>query len=202
MTEQNRSLREDIAFIRQMAEAGRDRPMLGGQILAAAGLIFGIASLAVWIMLAVLRLPWSSVNIPWAISFVVWMVTLFVMLRRVRAEGSGPQETSGAAWAGVGYAIFAIAVSFGVIGWRLNMPDVMWAAPSVLIALYGAAWSVAATAFRKRWMHLMAIASFVLAPVNAWFAGDTVIYLVYAISLFGLLTAPGFYLIHQVRRAA
>lgn len=202
MSEQNQSLREDIAFIRQMAEAGRDRPMLGGQILVAAGLVWGAASFSVWCMTSVLRMSAGSANIAWAIGFVVWMVTLFVMVRRVRAQVSGPQETSGAAWAGVGYAIFAIAVSLGVIGWRLNLPSVLWAIPSVLLALYGAAWSVAATAFRKPWMHVMAIASFVMAPVNGWFAGDPAIWLIYAISLVGLLTAPGLYLIREARRAA
>jgi hypothetical protein len=202
MSDQNQTLREDIAFVRQLAEAGRDRPMLGGQILVAAGLIFGIASFAVWIMMAVLEMSASSVNAPWAVSFVVWMITLFVMLRGLRAQGTGAQETSGAAWAGVGYAIFAIAVSFGVVAYRLNLPHIMWAFPSVLMALYGAAWAVAAAAFRKGWMNGMAIASFVMAPVNGWFAGDPTIYLVYAFSLFALLIAPGLYLIQQARRAA
>ena len=202
MTEQNQSLREDIAFVRQLAEAGRDRPMLGGQILAAAGVVWGMASFSVWYMTSVLRMGPGSANVVWAISFAVWMVTLFVMVRRIRTQCGGPQETSGAAWAGVGYAIFAIAISLGVIAWRLNLPNILWAFPSVLLALYGAAWSVAATAFRKPWMHMMAIASFVMAPVNGWFAGDPVIWLVYAISLVGLLTAPGVYLISEARRAA
>jgi hypothetical protein len=202
MTEQNQSLREDIAFVRQMAEAGRDKPMVGGQILAACGLIFGAASLAVWVMAEVLRMPTSNAMLSWLVSGVVWVVVLIPMIRRTRRETGGLQGTVGAAWAGVGYAVFAMFVSLIVIGQRLEVPYLMVAFPSVLMALYGAAWSVAATAFRKRWMHLVAIASFVMAPVNGWFAGSMTIYLVYAISLFGLLTAPGLYLIRQARRGA
>lgn len=202
MTEQNQSLREDIAFVRQLAEAGRDRPMLGGQILAMCGVVFGSASLAVWYMSAVLGMPSSTAMIPWLVAFVVWLALLIPMVRRARRGENGLQETVGAAWAGVGYAIFAIAVSLILIGQRLGVPHLMAAFPSVLMALYGAAWSVAATAFRKRWMHVVAIASFVMAPVNGWFATSMTIYLVYAISLFALLTVPGLHLIRQARKAA
>lgn len=202
MTDQNQSLREDIAFVRQMADAGRSRPMLGGQILVACGAIFGVASLAVWYMGAILGMPASKAALAWAVAFVVWLVVFIPMVRRTRSGAPSSHETAGAAWSGVGFAIFTIAISFFVIGYKLDLPNLMMAFPSVLMALYGAAWSVAATAFRQRWMHIVAIASFVMAPVNGWFADGPTIYLVYAVSLFALLVAPGAYLARQASRAA
>lgn len=202
MTDHNQSLREVIAFVRQMADAGRNRPMLGGQILVACGLIFSVASFAVWYMLAVLKMGATHSAIPWAVAFLVWLAVFIPMVRRTRSEAPNAQETAGAAWSGVGYAIFTIAISFFVIGYQLNLPNLMVAFPSVLMALYGAAWSVAATAFRKRWMHIVAIASFIMAPVNGWFVAGPTIYLVYGFSLLALLAAPGLYLVQQARRAA
>lgn len=202
MSDHNQTIRDDIAFVRQLAEAGRDRPMLGGQILVVCGLIYGVASIVVWYMLAVLQRPAGETWLPWGVSSVIWLAALIPMVRRTRRDGVGAQEIAGQAWASVGYAIFAIAISLVVVGERLNIPLIMAMFPSVLMALYGAAWSVAATAFRKRWMHLVAIASFVMAPVNGWFATSEAIYLVYAISLFGLLTVPGAYVVSQARRAA
>lgn len=202
MADQNQTLRDDIAFVRELAEAGRDRPMLGGQILVVCGLIYGVASFAVWVMIAVMNRPAGESWIPWAISSALWLMVLIPMVRRTRRRSAGPQEIAGQAWASVGYAIFAIAVSLVVVGERLHIPLIMAMFPSVLMALYGAAWSVAATAFRKRWMHAVAIASFVMAPVNGWFATSPAIYLVYAVSLIGLLTLPGLYVVRQARQAA
>lgn len=202
MTDQNQSLREDIAFVRQMAEAGQNRPMLGGQILVVCGAIYGLASLVVWYMLAVMGRPAGESWIPWAVSSILWLMALIPMVRSTRRDGAGPQQIAGQAWASVGYAIFAIALSLVVVSERLHIPLIMGIFPSVLMALYGAAWSIAATAFQKRWMHLVAIASFVMAPVNGWFANSPTIYLVYAFSLLGLLTVPGLYVVRQSRAAA
>ena len=41
MTDQNQAIRDDIAFMRALAEEGRQTPLLGGSVLVAVGLIFG-----------------------------------------------------------------------------------------------------------------------------------------------------------------
>ena len=48
MSDQANGLREDVAFLRSMAEQGRRGPLLGGIFLAAAGLIYGAASFMDW----------------------------------------------------------------------------------------------------------------------------------------------------------
>jgi len=44
------SVRDDIAFMRALAEEGRSTPLLGGAIMLTAGLVFGGASLAHFII--------------------------------------------------------------------------------------------------------------------------------------------------------
>src|SRR5206468_3183050 len=43
------SIDDNIAFMRALAEEGRNAPFVGGPIMLAAGLCFGSASLAVWL---------------------------------------------------------------------------------------------------------------------------------------------------------
>lgn len=201
MTDQNQSLREDIAFLRAMAEAGRDRPMVGGSILLAAGLIFGAASLIVWWFAAVQGVRGWMYNAVWGSAFVLYMAVLFWLLRTLPKAAGNLQAATGVAWSAVGWAIFVIGFSLGLMSWRLHMPNLLLAFPSVLLALYGAAWMVGGILLRTPWMRGVAFAAFVMALVNAWFAGGQVVWLIYGLSLLALLAAPGFVLMRQSRKA-
>ena len=46
--DQTQSLHDDIAYMRAMAQEGRNAPLLSGPIMVAAGIIFGTASLVQW----------------------------------------------------------------------------------------------------------------------------------------------------------
>lgn len=201
MTDQNQSLRDDIAFLRDMAESGRDRPMIGGSILLAAGLIFGVASLTVWAF-AVRGVDdgWMY-NAVWGASFVLYMAVLFWLLRTLPKSAGALQAATGVAWSAIGAATFFIGLSLGLMAWRLDMPSLILAFPSVLLALYGACWMVGAILLRTSWMRLVAGSAFAMAIVNAWFADGHAIWLIYGLSLLALLAAPGFVLMRQGRKA-
>jgi prepilin-type processing-associated H-X9-DG protein len=200
MTDQNQSLRDDIAFLRGMAESGRDRPMIGGSILLAAGLIFGLASLTVWVF-AVRGVGGWMYNAVWGASFVLYMAVLFWLLRTLPKSAGALQAATGVAWSAIGAATFFIGLSLGLMAWRLDMPNLMLVFPSVLLALYGACWMVGAILLRTSWMRLVAAAAFAMAIVNAWFADGHAIWLIYGVSLLALLAAPGFVLMRQGRKA-
>lgn len=200
MTDQNQSLRDDIAFLRGMAESGRDRPMIGGSILLAAGLIFGVASLAVWALAERGAGGWMY-NAVWGTSFVLYMAVLFWLLRTLPKSAGALQAATGVAWSAIGAATFFIGLSLGLMAWRLDTPNLMLAFPSVLLALYGACWMVGAILLRTSWMRLVAAAAFAMAVVNAWFADGHAIWLIYGVSLLALLAAPGFVLMRQGRKA-
>src|SRR6266851_4853118 len=50
MSDHADSLRNDISFMRNMAEQGRHGPILGGAFLAAAGLTYGAAAVLQWLV--------------------------------------------------------------------------------------------------------------------------------------------------------
>ena len=200
--EQMQSVKDDIAFMRALAAEGQRTPMLGGAIMAAAGVIFALASVAFWALTqGILRLDpnWGSMII-WMGALAIFLIVLTIINLRIgkKPGASSPtNKATGAAWTGVGISIFAMGVSYGFAGWKLQSEDVMVTFPSVIFALYGAGWAVASAMTGKKWLWYVALGSWAVAPVLAYFAGDAAQYLAYAAALLLLMALPGAILLRQ-----
>ncbi len=202
MTDDLHALRADIAFLRGLAEDGREAPARqGGAFLAAAGGIFGAACVVHWLFQTG-WLPTSAALGEW-IYALVWLAAsaLFIvargLLRRRLGVQSGSGRASAAAWAGVGWTIFALAGSIAILSWRLHTPLPTLMFPSIILALYGLAWMVAAVASGRRWMWWVSIAAYQSAIVIAWFAPTTAAMLLLAAALVGLALLPGLALMRR-----
>lgn len=199
--DQIKSLRDDIAYMKAMAEEGSRGPLLGGAILVAAGLIFGAGAVAHWaIDTGVLDLPPVAFSYLWIGAGLVFLAVLFTLSRRLggRPGAMSPaNRAAGTAWMGVGLAIFALGISIAVISIKLRdpLPTVMF--PPMIFALYGAGWAVSAAMSGQRWMWWVAIGGWAAAPLIAWFTGEPVQYLIYAAGLLLLTTLPGLVMMRQ-----
>jgi len=201
MTDQD-AIRDDIAFMRGLAEAGRDGPMRGGAILLAAGSIFGIASLAVyWLSVIQGASGWMYWAV-WGVAGIIFLGAFVPLVRGVPRTGSTRQIVAGMAWTGMGWASSAIWFSLMVMSLRTRDSHVMLALLPVYMSLYGGAWFVAALAWRKAWMWLTAFAACAAALTGAWFAADgPIVWLIYGVSLMAVLALPGLHLMRQSRAA-
>jgi hypothetical protein len=201
MTEPN-AIRDDIAFMRALAEEGRSGPLVGGSILAASGLSLGTASLVVWA-----DLTWRLFPNGWAIA-AIWMVSLAVFLTCLFGSkvmkiptGSAPKAI-GIAWSAAGWSIFFVGLSLVVMAVHGKDAYVTNAFMPFILAIYGSAWFLAAALTQPRWLCVAAFAAIGMALVTAWFAADgAVLYLVYALSLYVLTAAPRLVLARQARQA-
>ncbi|HZZ67174.1 MAG TPA: hypothetical protein VFE18_03280 [Phenylobacterium sp.] len=201
MTDQD-ALRDDIAFMRSLAEEGRNGPLLGGAIMMAGGLLFGLASLVLYLGLASGMSIDSRIELVWPISGVLFFVALFILLRRMpRAKGALARGV-GVGWSAAGWTMFTLVVALCVMAVRLDDTKLTAVFPPAILALYGCSWFIAAGAARRSWLTSVTVGSFVMAVVTAWFALQPIDYLIYAISLFVLVAAPGFVLTRQARKAA
>ncbi|THD82596.1 MAG: hypothetical protein E7812_01760 [Phenylobacterium sp.] len=203
MTDHNHALRDDIAFMKSLAEAGREGPISGGSILVAAGLIFAAASLASTLVLTNSTIT-SGLVFPaiWFGATAVFLVCLWLIKRTQPAKG-GATRAAGVTWVGAGWAIFSLVVSLMIIGARANAWWIMAALGPIVLSIYGGCWMVGATITRERWLYPFAFGSFALAGVLAWFATQPqIMFLVYAVSLVGLLALPGHILMRKARKAA
>ncbi|MDO1558982.1 hypothetical protein Q0812_06020 [Brevundimonas sp. 2R-24] len=199
--DQIKSIGDDIAYMKAMAEEGSRGPLLGGSILVAAGLIFGPASLVHWAVQAdILAIGMANVTWIWMAALVAFVVALAVLSRRVgRMPGamSPANRASGTAWMAVGLSIFFLALSLAAMSYRIEsaLPALIF--PSLIVGLYGAGWAVSAAMSGQKWLWAPAYGGWLAAPVLAWFTGEPAQYLVYAGVLMLLTIAPGLVLMRQ-----
>jgi hypothetical protein len=74
--------------------------------------------------------------------------------------------------------------------------------PSMILALYGAAWMVAAAVSRARWAAVASAGSYAAALGSAWLCTTNAAYLWYAAALFLLLALPGAVMMRGARAGA
>lgn len=202
MTEEKiQNLKDDIAFMRALAQEGTSAPLLGGSILIAAGGVFGVAGIIHWAVLTgLINAPMMSLGVIWPIALFVFL-GLLVWLRRGAGARPGAQSpgnrAAGSAWSAMGWTIFVISLSIGLLAWRTRSDIPVLIFPPLILALYGMGWSVAAAMARKRWLWATAVGSYAAALLVAWMAVDPVVYLVYAAAMLLLMALPGYILMRQ-----
>ncbi len=199
--DQIKSLKDDISYMKTLADEGASGPLLGGSILVAAGLVFGIASLGEWANSAgIIALSGIQHLYLWGTAGVVFAIALIVLIRRQKGRPgvmSPANRAFGTAWMGVGLSIFAMAVALSLLGYKTQAELPALVFPSLIFALYGAGWAVSAAMSGQKWLWWPAYGSWLMAPVLAWFVGDASMYLIYAIGLFGLALLPGIVLMRR-----
>jgi hypothetical protein len=204
MSDQAQDIREDISFMRSLAEEGRRGPILGGAFLAAAGLIYGAAAFVQWAV-ETSRLGLSGVSISqiWIGASIVFALVWFALFFRLRQGGQRPganQYAFGMAWAGCGAGIVVLIAAIAITAARLHQPEIQTANGLVAFAFYGTAWMVSGAMARQKWMFLAAAAAFAMTLLVALLSNTTAQLLVFGAGLMLSLTLPGLQLMRQAAR--
>lgn len=196
-----RSMKDEIAYIKALAEEGRRTPLIGGSILIAAGLIFGSASVIHWLIeIGALALSPVAYAVVWVGAMATFFACLFVLIGRSKGRpgaASLVNQAVGAAWMGVGLLIFVMSLSIAVISWRVQSPILTFIFPSMIFAAYGSGWAVSATMSKARWQWWLAIGAWAAAPAIAALTGTDWIWLAYGAGLFAFALVPGVLLVRQ-----
>jgi hypothetical protein len=191
-----RSAREDIAFMRSLAEEGASAPLFGGSFLIFAGLIYGAASLATWLVL-ILAPPEIARLTPWiwggalAVHMLTGTILGFVLRRRRTRSIDRSNRVFLSVWNGVGVAILSSIASFSLTAWLAHQPVVFIVYPSVVLLLYGMGWTATAAASKERWTWAIAGLSFLFAIASGALAGNVNLPLLFVPILLILLVLPG-----------
>jgi hypothetical protein len=199
--DQLKSVHDDIAYMRSLAQEGRNTPLLCGSVLVAAALIFGSATLGQWAIAAgVLQLsPWAPLWL-WVGAGVLFTAVLMVLVRRmdIKPGAQSPANRAvGAAWSAVGFGIFAMWVALMAIGATSGDWAVMRVMPLVVFTAYGAAWMVAGTMVGIGWMKGVALIAYAGAVLLGVFADSAWGYLVFAGLMVFVALLPGLALMRQ-----
>lgn len=206
MTHDTDNTAADIAWMRRLAEEAGEAPMQGASLLMLGGLLYGLASLFHWaVVAAVLPIAENNLWIGWVAATVAYWVVLAVVIPRLRRGGAvstTANRASGMAWSGMGWGIFALFLAMSVLGWRMgeaSLEPMFALIPSIIMVFYGVGWAVSASMHKSRTMWILSLASFAAAPLMALFAGQAAQYLAYAAALFLLMALPGGLLMRAAR---
>lgn len=199
--DQVQSVHDDIAYMKALAQEGRRAPLLGGSILIAAGLVFGLASIAAYgIDSGILSVSPVAYAFLWGGAGLIFFAVLMLQVRRTTGRpgaNSVVNRAGGAGWMGVGLAIFVMALAMTVVSWKTGSDVSFMLFPSLIFALYGSGWAVSATMSDQKWQWTLAISCWIAAPLIAFLTGSPLMWLAYAAGLFLFALLPGVLLVRQ-----
>ena len=183
----------DLAFLRGLAEAGRDAPFGGGDYLIAGGGWFALASLVVWLgSQGLFGLSLPSAHLAFVIGGLGFAATLTYLVRRDRGQvETATNRALGVAWTAIGWSIFAFVIGVALMAYR-GQPVALATISLFVVSVYGIGWMLAAAVTRQGWMSATAFFTFLTVPVLGALVGTGQDYLAYAIALVLIAVVPGF----------
>jgi hypothetical protein len=204
MTDSMRAAREDLAFLKAVAEDRGPLPGPFGWNLFAAGLVVGVNLIAFWAVTAarggspsLLNSLWS-----WGPGTVVYLPLSVMLYLRGRHVPLGPSaRVFGAAWAAM--LAMTLTILIGVVMARIatGKPfEEVW--PAIAFGLYGGAWTVVGLTRRRLWILAVAIGCFLTAVACAALIEKPALYLALGVGVLLFFGAPGAVIMFQARRRA
>ena len=195
------AIREDLAFMRALAQEGRRAPLLIGHNLVVGGIVYAATSLFAWaVATRLLNLPAWSQGAAY-IGVTVAYVAYARLRRRACAASGRPGATAitnravSAAWRGVGFALLALMFAAFAIAYETHSTLMFVLFPSIVMAIYGAGWTVAAVMSEVGWLKWAAAGCFVSAALFGLAADSINLYLMFAASMLLLAALPGWLLV-------
>lgn len=204
MSDAMQAARDDLAFLKAIADDHGPLPTLIGAHMLAVGFPYGLNFVLVWAVVAGL-LPWwppeqlSSTWIPGTLLYVPLAVYL---------HGRGASYTAGptarlftAAWSAVGLTALPIVAVMLLAQAKTGIAfAIVW--PALSFVLWGGAWASLAIIRRKAWHAAVALGSFATALASAALIGAPGAWLVMAAGMLACIAAPGAAIVRRSRWVA
>ncbi|MGY6661637.1 MAG: hypothetical protein ACXIVO_04880 [Glycocaulis sp.] len=195
-TDRKTAASADLAYLREMAEAGAKAPLLGGRFMVWWGGLASLTFLTHWAVIAdILPLGWGILLPMWIGFMVVGSFGQFLLVRTVRRKpgaGSMGNRVQGVVWPSVGAAL--MAYFFGILAgvYVGGLPAVFFNSMlAVGFAGYGMGWMIDALISRQRMLLVPAIISFAATFACAALMMTVETYLVASAGMFLGTFLPG-----------
>lgn len=203
-----RSAEDDLAFMRSIIERGGRPPMTLAICYLAGGLLYGLQCLFhLGQATGLIRWP-DLANLAFVVGISVSFLSVLTWaILKDRSTGGtrrGPMasRTLNAAFNATGMANLAVIIVFGVGAYRDQDFAIWLYYAAIVFALQAAAWFMAWTLKRKRWMLATALGGWVTAVALGVLVREPVLYLcVCTVALFLLFALPGWILFRDARTA-
>jgi hypothetical protein len=209
MNDKLKTVQDDLAFLRGLAEGSGDRGGVGaagGALYGAAGLLYGLQTLTYFAQeKQVISLgAGGNLVMAWAPTLIfLILMTIVIIIDRKRPQVGVASRAVNAAFAGTGIANLALVLIFASAASRMKDFHYWLFHPAVVFVLQGAVWYVIFMLRKRLWTALVAtgwLVSGVALGMLIW-RGDLYL-LVASFGLFAFMMVPGFYMMRQALRPA
>ncbi|MCB2096289.1 MAG: hypothetical protein AB7F91_02595 [Parvularculaceae bacterium] len=203
----DRDLAGEIAYVRTLAEEGRNAPLIGGVIYLVWGLVIGLASFLTWLSAAkIIALPnFVGGSAFWVIALACGWGLTFLIGKKVGGKPGAltiGNQTAMAAWFGVGvfmliywFSLLALHDRFEADGVK---PYALFGTMfPVAFGVYGIAFYATATAARLDWLRGFAAAAWIFSVASLYFFSDARQLLVASVGSLVCAALPGFILMRR-----
>ena len=106
-------------------------------------------------------------------------------------QGGGGNRAVAAAMRGLGYTMLTLMFASWALAYTLHTTAVFAMFPSVVLAVYGAAWMVAAAMSEVSWLRWVAGGCFAASVVAGFTTAQSYGFLVFAVLLVAVTALPG-----------
>jgi hypothetical protein len=199
MTHDVQAIRDDLAFMRALAQEGRRAPLLIGHNMLVGGLVYGTICLFVWgVSTRMIAAPFWVEGAIWFVATPIYMAYCYVRRTQWRARRPGATAITNravhAAWRGIGFAMLSLMAASLIAAYQMKSAAAFGLFPSIVLALYGLGWLVASAMNETKWLRAVSTVSFIAAVIVALAADSKAEYLVMAAAIYLLMALPGWLL--------
>lgn len=206
MTSQNKDMADELAYVRSLAEEGRNAPLVGGVIYVIWGALIGSAALFQYAnTVGMISLNGALGWAPWFAAFGLGWILSFLAGRRTGAKPGARtigNRTASAAWMAVGLFASGFWITLFLVNDRyaaIGVPDYFLFSLMFPIAfgLYGVAFFASATAARLDWLRWFALAAWAFSFATLFLLDSAVQMLVASAGTFICALLPGLILMRR-----
>lgn len=202
MNDQARAAREDLAFLRSVAEDKDPLPWVIGAHLFFAGIIFSPTAFLAWLSLSnIAQIPEWLLTWGWVPAMAIYVPVWFWLNRRAGPVSLGPRKvTFAAAWTAMSLMTLVILACTFIVSRQVG-PEILMFIPALLLTLYGGAWMVISIVHRNGGFALIGVGGFASAIACALLFNQPTEWLIMGLGILGSIAAPGLSIMLHARPA-
>ncbi len=196
------SLSEDLAYVRDLAEAGERAPLLGGRFLTMWGALVSVAY-GLHYATAANLFGWPDTAFAWIWStfMVVGIAGQAIMVRTIRnkpGSNSVGNRSEATVWMAGGFALFAYFLALIVKSFQTGVtaPGFESSLP-IVFAIYGVGLITTGIMGKAKVQTYAGFGALVMIVLATWFDGTVEIWAVAALGAFLTVFVPGLIMMRQ-----
>ncbi|MCI5045198.1 MAG: hypothetical protein MRY72_10920 [Aquisalinus sp.] len=189
---------DDLAYVRAIAEEGRNVPLVGGSSFVVWGSIIGTTALIQFFM-SLGVLPAINMLVLWSAAFVLgWTIGSFVSRRSKNAPGASSigNRIVGATWGacGIFISLYWLSLMSAFFLYRSDPAPVGFLFATmfpVVFGIYGIAFFVTSIAANQGWYRWVSVGSWIISVILILTLMSDTMMLLAGLGTYAVVLAPG-----------